>query len=241
MMSAAEPQLQALVKACASYDQWFIAEGEVSTLKSAQGFLGLVKSSRRGLALQPDQETGSFLNTQFPRINRSDFPEDVEPWWALDGRKWSRSGSAKGVGSPAHSAGLAALISLSSTQQDLRPTNAMRATKKGNHHGIRRNGHRPRDQPGVDSQQPGVDGVQALISQLDSLVAQISDNWKGTDSANFASEWTSSHRTNLMNVHSALVDFHTRFQPEHPGADRDFLQLTSFWSPARFTGPATAT
>lgn len=57
----------------------------------------------------------------------------------------------------------------------------------------------------------GVDGVQALISQLDSLVAQISDNWKGTDSANFASEWTSSHRTNLMNVHSALVDFHTRF------------------------------
>ena len=75
VMSAAEPQLQALVKACASYDQWFIAEGEVSTLKSAQGFLGLVKSSRRGLALQPDQETGSFFNTQFPRINRSDFPE----------------------------------------------------------------------------------------------------------------------------------------------------------------------
>ena len=76
VMSAAEPALQALVKACIAEEQWFVAEGEVSTVRTATGFLGLVRSSRRGLALQPDQETGGALfNTPFPRVNRADFPE----------------------------------------------------------------------------------------------------------------------------------------------------------------------
>jgi DNA segregation ATPase FtsK/SpoIIIE, S-DNA-T family len=76
VMSPAENALQALVRACVAGDQWFVAEGEVSTLRSSSGFLGLVKSSRRGIALQPDQETGSTIfSTPFPRTNRADFPE----------------------------------------------------------------------------------------------------------------------------------------------------------------------
>jgi S-DNA-T family DNA segregation ATPase FtsK/SpoIIIE len=76
VMSSAENALQALVRTCISSEQWFVAEGEVSTLRTASGFLGLVKSSRRGIALQPDQETGSTIfSTPFPRANRADFPE----------------------------------------------------------------------------------------------------------------------------------------------------------------------
>jgi S-DNA-T family DNA segregation ATPase FtsK/SpoIIIE len=76
VMSTAENALQALVRGCIGGDQWFVVEGEVSTLRSSAGFLGLVKSSRRGIALQPDQETGSTIfSTPFPRTNRADFPE----------------------------------------------------------------------------------------------------------------------------------------------------------------------
>ncbi|TCJ30192.1 FtsK/SpoIIIE domain-containing protein [Nocardioides jejuensis] len=71
----ADAAFQQLVKACVAEEQWFIAEGEVSTVKTGMGFLGLVKSARRGLALQPDQESGAgMFNTAFPRINRNDFP-----------------------------------------------------------------------------------------------------------------------------------------------------------------------
>lgn len=73
--SPADFALQTLAKYCLSDDQWFLAEGEVSTLRSSMGYLGVVKSSRAGLALQPDQETGSALfNTPFGRTNRNDFP-----------------------------------------------------------------------------------------------------------------------------------------------------------------------
>jgi S-DNA-T family DNA segregation ATPase FtsK/SpoIIIE len=76
VMSAAEMTLQSLVKLCLAEEQWFLAEGEVSTVRTSSGFLGLVKSSRRGLALQPDQESGGALfNTPFPRTNRAEFPE----------------------------------------------------------------------------------------------------------------------------------------------------------------------
>lgn len=57
----------------------------------------------------------------------------------------------------------------------------------------------------------GVDAISTLISTLDSLVNQISSNWKGNDSVNFGTEWTSTHRTQLSNVHTALSDFHTKF------------------------------
>lgn len=71
----ADMALQSLAKACIAEDQWFVVEGEVSTLRTTMGFLGVVKSSRRGLALQPDQESGAALfNTPFPRVNRNDFP-----------------------------------------------------------------------------------------------------------------------------------------------------------------------
>jgi S-DNA-T family DNA segregation ATPase FtsK/SpoIIIE len=71
----ADMALQTLAKVCIAEEQWFVVEGEVSTLRTTMGFLGVVKSSRRGLALQPDQETGSALfNTPFPRVNRNDFP-----------------------------------------------------------------------------------------------------------------------------------------------------------------------
>lgn len=76
VMSPAEPALQALVKACVSEDQWFVVEGESSSVKATSGYLSFVKASRRGLALQPDQENGAGLfNTAFPRINRRDFPK----------------------------------------------------------------------------------------------------------------------------------------------------------------------
>lgn len=71
----ADLALQGLAKVCLTEDQWLVAEGEVSTLKTGIGFLGVVKSSRRGLALLPDQESGvAMFNTPFPRINRNDFP-----------------------------------------------------------------------------------------------------------------------------------------------------------------------
>jgi DNA segregation ATPase FtsK/SpoIIIE, S-DNA-T family len=76
VLSPAEKPLQALVRGCIATDQWFIAEGEVSTMRSSSGFLSLVKSSRRGISLQPDQETGSMIfSTPFPRSNRAEFPE----------------------------------------------------------------------------------------------------------------------------------------------------------------------
>lgn len=75
VMSPAETVLQQLVRACNANGQWVLAEGEVSTVRSMSGYLALIKASRRGLALQPDQEVGTGLfNTPFPRINRTEYP-----------------------------------------------------------------------------------------------------------------------------------------------------------------------
>lgn len=75
VMGAAESALQALAKACNEAGHWFIAEGEMSTVRSTSGFLGIVKSTRTGLVLQPDQDTGlGLFSTPFPRIRRVDFP-----------------------------------------------------------------------------------------------------------------------------------------------------------------------
>jgi uncharacterized protein YukE len=57
----------------------------------------------------------------------------------------------------------------------------------------------------------GVDAIQNLISTLEGLVGQISANWKGTDASNFHNEWSSTHRAQLQQVHTALSDFHTTF------------------------------
>jgi hypothetical protein len=60
-------------------------------------------------------------------------------------------------------------------------------------------------------QAQGVDAVQTIINQLDSLLGQIADNWKGQDSLNFHSDWNSTLKTQLTNVHSSLTDFHSTF------------------------------
>jgi S-DNA-T family DNA segregation ATPase FtsK/SpoIIIE len=75
LQTDADIPLQQLVKACLAADHLVIAEGEVTTLTSPVGLLGLLKSSRRGLALQPDQGDGSpVFRTPFPRLNRVEFP-----------------------------------------------------------------------------------------------------------------------------------------------------------------------
>lgn len=71
----ADAALQSLCKACLTEDQFLVVEGETSTLTGSYGLLGLVKTSRAGLALQPDQGDGQAVyRTDFPRIDRSEFP-----------------------------------------------------------------------------------------------------------------------------------------------------------------------
>ena len=67
--------LTRLVKAAVAAGHLVIAEGDSSGLISGMGLVGLVKSSRAGLALQPEQGDGSSLfKTDFPRVKRADFP-----------------------------------------------------------------------------------------------------------------------------------------------------------------------
>lgn len=72
--SLAEMSLQAMVRAALADGHWVIVEGEASTIITGVGFVGLVKASRQGVALQPDQEMGGLFKTPFPRVNRVDFP-----------------------------------------------------------------------------------------------------------------------------------------------------------------------
>ena len=52
-----------------------IAESETSTVTASWPLLQLVKVSRAGLALQPDQIDGdNIFKTPFPRTSRADFP-----------------------------------------------------------------------------------------------------------------------------------------------------------------------
>jgi S-DNA-T family DNA segregation ATPase FtsK/SpoIIIE len=71
----ADNALQELAKVCLAEDHLLVAEGESSTLSSSYGLLGFVKSSRSGLAIQPDQGDGaSMYRTNFPRVNPAEFP-----------------------------------------------------------------------------------------------------------------------------------------------------------------------
>ena len=71
----ADMALQDLVKVCLAEEHFVIAEAESSSLSSSFGLLGLVKSNRTGLALQPDQSDGTAVyRTNFPRINRAEYP-----------------------------------------------------------------------------------------------------------------------------------------------------------------------
>jgi S-DNA-T family DNA segregation ATPase FtsK/SpoIIIE len=70
----ADMPLQSLAKAVMAEDQWFIAEGEVTSWSS--GMLpSLLRASRTGLALQPDPYDGTAVfKTEFPRLKRSELP-----------------------------------------------------------------------------------------------------------------------------------------------------------------------
>jgi S-DNA-T family DNA segregation ATPase FtsK/SpoIIIE len=72
----AEAALQDLAKACLAEDGLLVVEGETTTLSSSFGLLSYAKSSRAGLALQPDSADGTTVfRTNFPpRLNRAEFP-----------------------------------------------------------------------------------------------------------------------------------------------------------------------
>jgi S-DNA-T family DNA segregation ATPase FtsK/SpoIIIE len=73
--SPAEQALQQLVRVCANEEHWFVAEGELSSVTTSQGFLAQVKAAREGLILQPDPESGQgLLKTPLGRIHRNEFP-----------------------------------------------------------------------------------------------------------------------------------------------------------------------
>jgi S-DNA-T family DNA segregation ATPase FtsK/SpoIIIE len=74
--TAAESTLSALVKAALDHDSFVVAEGEQVLFSSSFGLPGLLKTSRSGLALQPDGvEAQTVFRSSFPAFNRADQPE----------------------------------------------------------------------------------------------------------------------------------------------------------------------
>jgi S-DNA-T family DNA segregation ATPase FtsK/SpoIIIE len=74
--TAAESSLSGLVKACLDDDRFVVAEGETIFFSSSFGLPGLLKTSRSGLALQPDGVEGqTVFRSSLPSFNRLDQPE----------------------------------------------------------------------------------------------------------------------------------------------------------------------
>ena len=74
--TVAEPPLSGLIKACLDNGHFVVAEGETSFFSSNFGLPGLLKTSRSGLALQPDGIEGqTVFRSSFPAFNRADLPE----------------------------------------------------------------------------------------------------------------------------------------------------------------------
>jgi S-DNA-T family DNA segregation ATPase FtsK/SpoIIIE len=74
--TVAEPSLSGLVKACLEYDCLVVAEGEVTFFSSSFGLPALLKTSRSGLALQPDGVEGqTVFRSSFPAFNQADQPQ----------------------------------------------------------------------------------------------------------------------------------------------------------------------
>ena len=74
--TVAESTLSGLVKACIDNDHFVVAEGETMFFSSNFGLPGLVKTSRSGLALQPEGIEGqTVFRSGFPAFNRADLPE----------------------------------------------------------------------------------------------------------------------------------------------------------------------
>jgi S-DNA-T family DNA segregation ATPase FtsK/SpoIIIE len=74
--TAAESPLSGLAKGCLDHDLFVVAEGETTFFSSGFGLPGLLKTSRSGLALQPDGVEGQMIfRSSFPPFNRVDQPE----------------------------------------------------------------------------------------------------------------------------------------------------------------------
>jgi len=74
--TAAESPLSGLVKACLDQERFVVAEGETMFFSSNFGLPGLLKTSRSGLALQPDGIEGqTVFRSSFPVFSRADLPE----------------------------------------------------------------------------------------------------------------------------------------------------------------------
>jgi S-DNA-T family DNA segregation ATPase FtsK/SpoIIIE len=73
--SAAEAPLSGLVKACLEHGQFVVAEGESMFFSSSFGLPGLLKTSRSGLALQPESAEGqTVFRSIFPAASRAELP-----------------------------------------------------------------------------------------------------------------------------------------------------------------------
>jgi len=74
--TVAEAPLCGLVKACLDGESFVVAEGETIFFSSGFGLPGLMKTSRSGLALQPDGIEGqTVFRSSFPAFSRADQPE----------------------------------------------------------------------------------------------------------------------------------------------------------------------
>lgn len=71
----ADPPMNEAVRAVLGRDGFVVADGDPGALAGASPTLQLLKTSRYGLALQPEQAEGqSVFRTSFPRVNRGQFP-----------------------------------------------------------------------------------------------------------------------------------------------------------------------
>jgi len=74
--TSAESSLSGLVKACIDHDQFIVAEAETMFFSSSFGLPGLLKTSRSGLALQPEGIEGqTVFRSGFPAFTRADLPQ----------------------------------------------------------------------------------------------------------------------------------------------------------------------
>lgn len=72
--SPADMALQGLIKTVIRSGHFVICEGEVSGMASSYAIMQLARSSRSGLALQPERADGAVFRADFPRYRRGDFP-----------------------------------------------------------------------------------------------------------------------------------------------------------------------
>ena len=71
----ADQALSTVIRSVLQRDGLVIADGDPSSLAGASPMLQLLKTSRYGIALQPEQAEGqSVFRTNFPRVNRGQFP-----------------------------------------------------------------------------------------------------------------------------------------------------------------------